>query len=129
MKPEDFILNTDYLSLSIASHSSNTVTFGSGTVGSFNFASQTIDVTVPKANQASFQYMISPDNSTWYPTNHYEFNFDSNIIGRLLLSRINSNTLRVYLFAGNKSGSSASYPSKQFWIKEAAIIAPDMDQK
>ena len=86
MKPEDFILNTDYLSLSTAANTTRQVTFAGGTVASLNFSNQTLDLTVPKVNQASFQYMISEDNTNWYPTSIY--NFDYNCIFTLFLYRI-----------------------------------------
>lgn len=125
MRPEDFTLNTDYLATSTAFTTTKDFTFAGGTVGALDHQSQTLDLAVPKATQAAFQYMISVDGTNWYPSGAYNFNYNSALTAAIRFSRVGPTTLRAYLLVGNTSGSSSSYGQKQFWVKESAVIAPD----
>jgi hypothetical protein len=131
MKPNDFILNSDYIALSTAVTATYTVAFAGGTIEyepfTTPFATQTVDLAVPRIEEAEFQYMISTDGTNWYPTSMLAFDFNSTITGRVVVARTSATNLQVYLLAANLNGPTASYPSKQFWVKETAVIAPDME--
>ena len=127
MKPSDFILNSDYLSLSTYTTTTKQITFAGGTLTGLNNTKQTIDITVPKVEQAEFQYMISPDGNNWFPTNQFDMSANPPIIATLIISRIGPDTLQASLLTANTSTSTATYPAKTFWVKESAIIAPDME--
>lgn len=131
MKPNDFILNSDYIALSTAITTTHTVAFAGGTIEyepfTTPFATQTINITVPKIEKAEFQYMLSLDGNNWYPASALAFDFNSTITGRVIVARTSKTNLEVYLLAANLNGPTASYPSKKFWIKETAVIAPDIE--
>ena len=127
MKPEDFILNSDYIALSTATITTKQVNFGGGTIAALDHASQVVNLAVPKIEEAEFQYMISTDGEKWSPVGLFEFNYDSSIMGVVIASRTDAATVQVSLLAANHTESSANYSAKTFWVKEAAIIAPDME--
>jgi len=130
MKPNDFILNSDYLSLSTATTFEQTITFSGGSIPAgytpTPYVIQTINITAPKVDQAEFQYTISPDGQKWYPAGTFEFEYNSTITGQISVFRTGSTTVQAYLVAYEDNFDGGSFPAKQFWIKEAAIIAPDM---
>ena len=126
MKPENFILNSDYLSLSTESIITQSITFVGGTLPALGHQKQTVNIAAPKVEQAEFQYMISSDNSKWGPSRRYDFDYNSSVMASLVVSRIDASTIQATLLVANKTQSEASYPQKQFWVKEAAVIAPDM---
>lgn len=134
MKPNDFILNSDYIALSTVSTTTKQVTFPGGTIEyqtiSIPFVEKTIEISVPQIDRAGFQYLLSTDGVKWIPSNQLSFDFNSAITGYLVVSRVNAAdkyTLKITMLAANHSGATASYPAKTFWIKEAAITAPDME--
>lgn len=128
MKPEDFKLNTDYLSLATATTFTTGVTFAGGTIpGNNSEQHQTIDIQVPEATNVVTNYMLSLDGNTWFPGNEYRFSYSSNVGGCVVFQRESSKLLRAYLFIGNGGPSAESFPAKTFYIKEATIYAPDMN--
>lgn len=133
MKPSDFTLNSDYVALSTAFTTTNTVAFGGGSLPSPTepwvepSSIQTADITVPKIDSAEFQYMISLDGQNWWPVWRLEFDYNSSVEGIVMVSRTHTSTMTVTLIAANHGTETASFPSKKFWIKETAVIAPDME--
>lgn len=127
MRPDDFKLNTDYLSLATATNFNTAVTFDSGTIGANSNKTLTYDFQAPFAEQVVTNYMISTDGNTWSPSNIYSFNYNSSVAAKLVLQRENNKIVRAYLFIGNGSNSTQSYGSKTFFIKEATLYAPDMN--
>lgn len=127
MKPEDFILNSDYVSLSTATTTTKQANFGGGNIAGLDHASQTVNLAMPRIDQAEFQYMISTDGTKWLPVSTYTFDYNSSVMAAVIVSRIDATTVQVSLLAANHTESSSSYPAKTFWIKEASIIAPDME--
>ena len=126
MKPDDFILNSDYISLSTKGRVTRQIQFAGGTLSGLNHSRQTIDIAAPKISQAEFQYMISTDGAKWYPTNSYSFNYSASLMAQVIVSRISETNAQVYLLVANTSENTESFPTKTFYIKETAIIAPDM---
>lgn len=133
MKPSDFTLNSDYISTTTATTITRQVTFSGGTIpaGPFTdgFIAQSADINAPKIEEAEFQYMISEDGEKWYPAGAFKFHYNNDITGEVTVSRTGPTTIQVYLASYETDFSAAiggTFPSKQIWIKEVAIIVPDM---
>lgn len=127
MKPEDFILNSDYISLSTKDRVTRQIQFAGGTLSSLDHSKQTIDIVVPKVEQAEFQYMISTDGAKWHPTSSYSFNYNANLMAQIIVARVSETNIQVYLLVANTGENSETFPAKTFYIKETAVIAPDME--
>lgn len=128
MRPEDFKLNTNYLSIATATSFSTTITFAGGSIpGNNSEQHQTIDIQVPEATNVVTEYMISLDGETWFPGDEYRFDYSSNVGGCVVLQRVTSKLLRAYLFIGNGGPNTESYPAKTFFVKETTLYAPDMN--
>ena len=126
MRPEDFKLNSDYLSLSTATNYSSAVTFGTVTVGAGATYSQSVDFTVPQATKVICDYYLSLDGINWFKTNEYVDNsgFTFAIVS---FQRTSRNVLHVSLFVGNPMNSSQTWGGVTLYFKESTINAPDMN--
>ena len=126
MRPEDFRLNSDYVSLATATEYSGVVSFSPASVAGGTTYNQVIDIDVPNATKVICEYTISLDSANWFKTNEF-VDFNSNTMVIISLQRVGNKTLRASLTAGNISASTETIPAYTIYIKEATIMAPDMN--
>lgn len=123
MKPSNFILNTDYLSIAQKGKQTITCQINGGQVAAGSQVIENHDFTVPSQKGAIDQIMIKRDNGDYK-------------IGQVLSSanhanisvyRISENTMRVEFIANNLAGASTlSYPSMTFTIKISTFMPPNV---
>ena len=126
MRPEDFKLNSDYLSLSTVSNYSNVVTFGGATVAAGSTYNQSIDFTVPQATNVICDYYLSLDGNNWFKPLQYSYS-SGNVFVVVTFRRVSKSVLRAYLTVGNPMNSAQSFPGITLYFKESTIMAPDMN--
>jgi hypothetical protein len=124
MRPEDFKLNTDYISLATASNFSTTIYFpGTTTSSVYNYST---DLTAPNVNQAYCEYVFTMDGVNWILDNNYGF-YKDNFLCVISFERPTSKIIRAKLSAVPIASGAQTLSPITVQLKEAAIYAPDMN--
>ena len=132
MKPSDFILNSDYLSIAQVSSNTFTATIGAGTLTPGNYTEQTLDFKVRAQNGASDRIMIKKDNGNYNVCTYLRleiYTSDSpytRIVGFVSIYRTSATNLRFQLVLENVSTNNASYPNMTFTIKVSSFRPPNV---
>jgi hypothetical protein len=126
MRPSDFILNSDYLSIAQTGRNTFTLTIGGGTLPVNGYSEQNLDFPINAVTGAIDRIMISKDSGNYrlgsvmtaYPNNDVRCD--------VAVYRNASNTLRAQVILQNYSGGTATYPSMTFGIKVSTFMPPNV---
>ena len=126
MRPEDFKLNTDYMSLATASNFSTTINIPGTTTTDYNVYTYSVDLSAPTVNKAYCEYAFCIDGTNWILDNDYGF-YRGDYLCVLSIERTSSTSIRVRFSAVGLGSGSHTLSGFAVKIKEAAIVAPDMN--
>lgn len=126
MRPNDFILNSDYLSIAQVNSGEYTVTIGAGTLTAQGFTEQNIDQRVQSIAGASDRILISKDGGSFYLGSYRQLEPATNVYGFIHVFRTAVNNLRVQVVLENHSIDTVSYPAMTFTIKISSFKAPNV---
>lgn len=127
MKPSDFILNSDYLSIAQTGSSSHTVTVASGSLaGQGGSSEQNFNFTVPAQAGAVDRVLISKDGGRYYVGAYRGINPATDVYGFINVFRTSATNIRAQVVLENYSASTTSYPSMTFDIKVSTFKPPNV---
>ena len=126
MKPNDFILNSDYLSIAQVSSNTYNVTVGAGTLVAQGFTEQNFDFRIRSNPGASDRVLISKDGGRFYLGSYKQIEPATNVYGFIQVFRTANNNIRAQLVLENYSAETVSYPSMNFKIKVSSFRAPNV---
>lgn len=126
-RPNNFIMNTDYLSIAQSSKYTHTYIINGGTVPAGGQVIQHTDFTVPAQNGSIDQVMISLNGGPLKVGVRYGVDFSGGGSGYLDVYRTAPNTVRAEMTINNLWGSSSiSYPLLNFTIKALCFKPPNV---
>lgn len=126
MKPSDFILNSDYLSIAQVSSNTYTLTIGGGTLVVGGYSERNLDFTSNTLPGTIDRIIISKDGGSYRIGSSMEFDPNNEIRGTLHVYRPSQTILRAQVILQNYSAGSASYPSMSFSIKVSSFRPPNI---
>ena len=127
MKPSDFILNSDYLSIAQTGSSSYSVTVNSGSIaGQGGHFERDFDFTAPALAGAIDRVLISKDGGRYYVGMYRSINPSGDIYGFISVYRTSASNIRVQVVLENYSPYTATYPTMAFSIKISTFQPPNV---
>lgn len=131
MKPSNFILNSDYLSIARAEFDTYTVSFSSGTIAAGAFISLNKNVSASATAGAIDRVAISKDNGDYtlgnYKTITAVWDSSNKVVGTIHVNRASTTTLKVELELQNlRSDAQSTYPAMSFTIKLSRFLPPNV---
>lgn len=132
MRPSDFILNSDYLSIAQVSSNKYDITVGAGSLTVNNSSTQNFDFNTSAQTGIIDRVSISKDggsfrigsNMTFYPT--WQSDLSNNVRGDLFVYRIDKTHIRVQIILQNYGTGTSTYPSMTFSIKVSSFRPPNV---
>ncbi len=130
MKPSEFKLNSDYLSIAQTGRREYTATFAGKTLNPYgqggDYTIETTDFTIASEPGAIDRIMISTDKSNYYIGEQMSLHPANYLYGALFVNRINKTTIRVQFVMDNYDSSAHSYPTQTFYIKITTFKSPNI---
>lgn len=126
MKPSDFILNSDYLSIAQVGSNTYDVTVGAGTLVGQGYTEQNFDFATRAQAGASDRILISKDGGRYYLGSYRQIEPATNIYGFVHVFRTSANNIRVQMVLENYSAESRSYPAMTFKVKVSSFRPPNV---
>ena len=134
MKPSDFILNSEYLSIAQASKSTIQASFAGGTFPTIGRPEieRTLDFTVASISGAIDRVLISKDGSDFQATSSADievYDIDNTtqlLYGFIDVSRTSPSNIRVLLHLYQFDSSATTYPAMSFTIKVDSFFPPNV---
>ena len=125
MRPEDFKLNSDYISTATESNFTTAVIFPGG-VSTGTVINNSLILDAPFTIKSYCVYMLSLDGVNWINKNDYGF-YSGNFLCVLTFERIGNKSIKATLSACPTVSGTQTLPPMTVYIKETAIYTPDMD--
>lgn len=130
MRPNDFKLNSDYLSIAQTGRIEHTFTFAGGTLepnGQAGFyTDQKINLNITTEPGAIDRFMIKVGNNDFYVGSQSSLHPATGIYGFFDLHRINKSTMQAQLVLENFSTTTASYPLLTIRVKITSFRPPNV---
>ena len=127
MKPNDFSMNTDYLSITQTGKYTFTVVVPGGTVPAGGQTIQYYDFVIPAQKGAIDQMMIKRDNGNYNLGHMLSIYENGTPIGSIWAERTVSSNMQAEVSIDNFFSSSAlTYPTMTFTIKVASFKPPNV---
>ena len=129
MKPSDFRLNSDYLSIAQISAKSYPITVGAGTLQPGQYLTQNFDFTIPSQQGAIDRVSIKKDSLDYIAGSFIMFYIGVNdpIRGYLSVFHSSKTNLRAELVLWNIDYDNPhSYPNMAFRIRVATFHPPNV---
>lgn len=127
MKPNDFTMNTDFLSIAQIGKHNFSVVLPAGTVPAGGQNIQSYDLSIPKQKGAIDQMLIKRDSGNYMVGHAFSIYKNGAAIGILRADRTTASNLHVEIQINNLFSSSAlSYPAMTFTIKVSVFIPPNV---
>lgn len=126
MKPSDFKLNSDYLSIAQVGSNTYTVTVGAGTLTGQSFTEQNFDFSTRAQAGASDRVLISKDGGRYYLGSYRQIEPATDIYGFVHVFRTSASNLRAQLVLENYTTESRSYPTMIFTVKVSSFRPPNV---
>jgi len=121
--PNNFIMNTDYLSIAQSGKNTMTLIKNGGTVPAYGQVIEQTDFTYPSDNGAIEKFFVSINDSDF----KLGSSADSPTGGGIIIYRISPTTVRVEFVVNNIMGSSPiTYPLTKFIIKVVTFKPPNV---
>ena len=124
-KPNEFIANSDYLSLAQKNTLEYTVIFPNESVPSGTNIVRTHDITVPSINGAIDEIMVARNGGNYLLGNYLVIEGGPPSLS-IYLFRPSPNTLRVRLFCSNGTVSSWTMPTQTLNIRVSSFLPPNV---
>lgn len=125
-KPNQFIINTDYLSIAQTGSSNHSVTLSAGTISPGSFIERFFDFSIQAQTGAIDRVLISKDGGRYYIGMYRSINPSADVYGFISVYRNSSTNIRVQIVLENYSTSTATYPSMTFDIKITSFAPPNV---
>lgn len=126
MKPSEFILNSDYLSIAQVGSKTYDLTIGAGSITLGNYTEQNIDFQAQAIAGAVSRVMIAKDGGNYRLGSSMTFYPTSEIRGDIQVFRQTASTIRVKVTLQNYGQGTSSYPSMTFKIKVSSFMPPNV---
>lgn len=127
MKPSDFILSSDYLSIAQISSGDYTVNVSSGTLpANGGNTEQNFDFSTTAQNGAIDRVLISKDGGRYYVGSYRSINPATNVYGFISVYRTSATNIRAQVVLENQSTSQVTYPAITFNIKVFNFVPPNV---
>lgn len=127
MKPSNFILSSDYLSIAQISSGDYTVNISSGTLpANGGNTEQSFNFSATSQNGAIDRVLISKDGGRYYVGSYRSINPATNVYGFISVYRASAANIRAQVVLENQSASQASYPAMTFSIKVSNFAPPNV---
>ena len=132
MKPSNFTLNSDYLSIAQVDRHTYNVVVGGGNRVPGGYTEQNFDFTTASQQGSVDRILIDKDGSgyrlgsymTLIPT--WSGDYDNNVIGFIQVFRTSSTNLRAQLVLENAGSGTSTYPAMTFQIKVSSFKPPNV---
>ena len=132
MKPSDFKLNSDYLSIAQVNSKTYNITVGAGSLTINSYTEQNFDFTTTAQEGAVDRILIKKDNGSYMlgsymtliPT--WSSDFSNNVSGFIQVYRTSKTNLRAKLVLQNYGQGTSTYPNMAFSIKVCSFKAPNV---
>lgn len=124
-KPNQFIANSDYLSLAQKNTLDYNVTFPSESIPSGNNITRTHDITVPSIKGAIDEIMISRNGGDYLLGNYLVIQGGPPSLS-IFLFRPSPGTLRIRLFSSNGTMNSWTMPTQTLSIRVSSFLPPNI---
>ena len=132
MKPSDFKLNSDYLSIAQVNSKTYNVVVGAGTLAVDGYSSQNFDFTTPAQIGAVDRILINKDGGsfrvcssmTFYPS--WTSDKSNRVRGDIFVFRTSKTNLRVKVVLDNYGEGVSTYPNMTFQIKVSSFNSPNV---
>jgi hypothetical protein len=125
-KPNDFILNSDYLSIAQVSSNTYTVNVATGTLAGNSYTEQDFNFKIRTQKGASDRIMINKDSGRYYLGSYRQINPATNVYGFIQAYRTDADTLHAKLVLENYNNASSTYPAMTFSIKVTSFRPPNV---
>lgn len=132
MRPSDFILNSDYLSIAQVDSKTYDVTVGAGSLVFQGVTEQNFDFNTTAQAGAVDRILISKDGGSYRLGSYmtlipvWESDFSNNVVGFLNVYRTSRTNIRAKLVLENYSTGTSTYPSMTFKIKVSSFRPPNV---
>ena len=126
MKPSDFILNSDYLSIAQVGSKTLDVSIGAGSLAIDSYSEQNIDLNVQSIAGAIDKIMISKDGGSFRLGSMMTFYPNNDVRGDINIYRESAGKIRAKITLQNQSSSTTSYPAMSFKIKVSSFKPPNV---
>lgn len=132
MKPSDFKLNSDYLSIAQVDSNTYNVTVGAGSLAVNSYTEQNFDFNTRGQQGAVDRILIKKDSGnymlgsymTLIPT--WSSDFSNNVSGFIQIYRTSKTNIRAKLVLQNFGQGTSTYPNMTFSIKVCSFKAPNV---
>lgn len=132
MKPSDFILNSDYLSIAQVDSKEYTLTIGGGSLVVNAYTEQNLDFTTTAQTGSIDRILISKDGGDYmlgsymslFPT--WASDYSNNVGGFIHVFRVSKTKLRAQVMLQNYGSGTSTYPSMSFRIKVSSFKPPNV---
>lgn len=127
MYPDDFIMNSDYLSIAQVDSKTYTASFEGGTLqGDNDYVEKVLNFTT-RAQQGSVdRILISKGGDPYELASLLQLNPNGQIFGFIEVYRTSRTNLRVQMVLENYDTSAETYPAMTFKIKISSFKAPNV---
>lgn len=131
-KPNDFIMNSDYLSIAQIGSNTFDIIVPSGTLVVNGYTEQNFDFAVTPINGAIDRVYINKDGAGYLLGSYmnltpvYSDNGNTYITGALRVFRTAPDNIRAQLVLQNYGQSTTSYPAMNFTIKVSSFRPPNV---
>ena len=131
MKPSDFILNSDYLSIAQLDAKEYTVYVGGGSLQIDGYTEQNFNFTTSTQQGVMDRILIKKDNQDYLLGAYMELfptwnDPGQKVSGFIHVFRPDSKTIRAQLVLENRASEVSSYPSMTFTIKVSSFEPPNI---
>lgn len=127
MKPSDFVLNSDYLSIAQIDSNTYSLTVNSGSIaGQGGSVERDYDFIARAQAGAVDRVLIKKDTGRYYVGSYRALNPATDIYGFISVYRTSSTNIRAQVVLENYSASTATYPSMTFSIKVTSFAPPNV---
>ena len=132
MKPSNFTMNSDYLSIAQTGRNTYTLTIGAGSIVVGGYTEQNFDFTTTAQTGSVDRILISKDGGnfmlgstmTLIPT--WTGDYSNNVAGFLSVYRTAGTNLRAQLVLENYGNNTATYPAMAFTIRVSSFKPPNI---
>lgn len=126
MKPNDFIMNSDYLSIAQVSSNSYTVSIAAGSLTGNAYTEQDFDFAIRTQKGASDRIMINKDGGRYYLGSYRQIEPATDVYGFIQAYRTEANKLHVKVVLENYSDTTSAYPAMTFKLKVSSFRPPNV---
>lgn len=132
MKPSDFILNSDYLSIAQTGRQTITASIAAGTLTPGNYTEQNLDFTVRALAGAVDRIMIKKDSGEFQVGAYQRLEIYTSdtpytrIVGFVSVFRTSATNMRLQLVLENVTPNTVTYPAMTFTVQVTSFRPPNV---